>query len=387
MADVTFAAANDLVRLIKTRAISSAELLEHYLARIDKYNEPINAVIASDPDGARQRAKAADAALARGEDWGPLHGLPMTVKESYDVAGYRTTWGIPEMKNNVATRDALSITRSEECRRRDRRQNERAAAPRRFPELQRHLRHDEQSVGQGPHPRRLVGRFRRGIGGRLDRPRNRLRHRRVHPQSGAFLRRIRPQTDVESAAAARPRDAGHSVAGGHFGHRTARHVRRATSKPPLLVMAGPDEIQSRGYTLSLPRLGKPVSALRVGVWSDDPIAPVSKAVRNRVEAVGPRRCAISAPPSMTRRAPTSRRTAHTTHSSSCCRRRCPRHLRRRLRRRCAMQSRRSRRTIAATAPTRCARKRRRSATGIATTRRARVCAGRGRRSSTSSTCC
>ena len=61
--------------------------------------------------------------------------------------------------------------------------------------------------------------------------------------------------------------------------RSARDLETA-----VLVMAGPDEIQSRGYTLSLPRLGKPVSALRVGVWADDPIAPVSKAVRNRVEA-------------------------------------------------------------------------------------------------------
>jgi amidase len=54
----------------------------------------------------------------------------------------------------------------------------------------------------------------------------------------------------------------------------------------LLVMAGPDEIQSRGYSLALRRLGKPVSALRVAVWSDDPVGPVSKAVRDRVEAAG-----------------------------------------------------------------------------------------------------
>jgi amidase len=62
--------------------------------------------------------------------------------------------------------------------------------------------------------------------------------------------------------------------------RSARDLETA-----LLVMAGPDEIQSRGYTLSLPRLGKPVSAMRIAVWADDPIAPVSKAVRNRVQAV------------------------------------------------------------------------------------------------------
>ena len=84
MTDYTFASATDLVRLIKTKEISSVELLDHYFKRVDTHNGPINAVIAQNRDEARKAARAADSALARGEDLGPLHGVPMTVKESYE---------------------------------------------------------------------------------------------------------------------------------------------------------------------------------------------------------------------------------------------------------------------------------------------------------------
>ncbi len=56
----------------------------------------------TDPERARKRAKAADRALAKGDVWGPLHGVPMTVKESYDVDGLPTTWGSPEFKDSIA---------------------------------------------------------------------------------------------------------------------------------------------------------------------------------------------------------------------------------------------------------------------------------------------
>src|SRR6185312_15405521 len=86
---------------IRAKRIGCRELLELYLGRIERYNPALNAVIVTDIPGARQRADAADAALARGESWGPLHGVPMTVKESFNVAGLPTTWGIPELKDSV----------------------------------------------------------------------------------------------------------------------------------------------------------------------------------------------------------------------------------------------------------------------------------------------
>ena len=64
-----------------------------------------------DVERGRKRARQADAALAKGEVWGPLHGVPMTIKESYNVAGLPTTNGRPEMKDNIAERDALAVER------------------------------------------------------------------------------------------------------------------------------------------------------------------------------------------------------------------------------------------------------------------------------------
>jgi len=67
--------------------------------------------VVTDVDGARRRARQADAALRRGKPWGPFHGVPMTIKESYDVAGMPTTWGLPALKDNVAPRNALAVDR------------------------------------------------------------------------------------------------------------------------------------------------------------------------------------------------------------------------------------------------------------------------------------
>jgi amidase len=111
MGDLAFRPAKELAALIRRKKIGCLELLEHYLTRVDKYNPRLNAIVVMDADGARKRARAADAALRRGKAWGPLHGVPMTIKESYDVVGMPTTWGIPEFKDNFPTRNALAVDR------------------------------------------------------------------------------------------------------------------------------------------------------------------------------------------------------------------------------------------------------------------------------------
>ena len=87
MVAVPFRSAKELAALIRRKKIGALELLDVYVRRMETYNSRINAIIATDLDGARKRARAADRALARGEVWGPLHGVPMTIKESYDVVG------------------------------------------------------------------------------------------------------------------------------------------------------------------------------------------------------------------------------------------------------------------------------------------------------------
>ena len=111
MIDLPFRPAKQLAALIRGKKVGCLELLETYIARMEKYNPRLNAIIATDLESARRRARAADRALARKEVWGPLHGVPMTIKESYDVVGMPTTWGAPELKDNHPKRNALAVDR------------------------------------------------------------------------------------------------------------------------------------------------------------------------------------------------------------------------------------------------------------------------------------
>ncbi|MBV8132725.1 MAG: amidase [Alphaproteobacteria bacterium] len=111
MTELAFRSATALAAAIRAREIGCRELLEHYLERVERHNPALNAIIVTDLRGARPRADEADAALAHGESWGPLHGLPTTVKESFDVMGMPTTWGLIELKGNIAAANALAVDR------------------------------------------------------------------------------------------------------------------------------------------------------------------------------------------------------------------------------------------------------------------------------------
>ncbi|HXH83634.1 MAG TPA: amidase [Candidatus Tectomicrobia bacterium] len=111
MLDVPFRSARQLAAAIRRKAIGCVELLDLYRARVEKYDAALNAVVVRDFDRARVRARAADRALRRGAVWGPLHGVPMTVKESCDVAGLPTSWGVPAYRARVATRNAVVVDR------------------------------------------------------------------------------------------------------------------------------------------------------------------------------------------------------------------------------------------------------------------------------------
>ncbi len=136
MDDYAFGSAAQLTREIRDRRIGCVELLDYYLARAEQHNPALNAIIAWQVDAARQRARAADAALAKGEIWGPLHGIPMTVKESFNVAGLPTTFGNPLWKDNIAAGNAFLIDRLMRGRRHRVRQDQCAPHARRRPELQ-----------------------------------------------------------------------------------------------------------------------------------------------------------------------------------------------------------------------------------------------------------
>ena len=100
----------ELVEALQARKISASELVEHAIARIESLDQRLNAVVVRDFDRAREAAKAADAALARGERR-PLLGIPMTFKEAFNIAGLPTTWGFPQFKDFVPKEDALVVSR------------------------------------------------------------------------------------------------------------------------------------------------------------------------------------------------------------------------------------------------------------------------------------
>jgi len=103
--------ATELARRIARRELSSAEVVNAHLARIEAVNPALNAVVRVLADQARAAAELADRRLAAGETVGPLHGVPFTVKENIDMAGLPTTWGVPALAQAVVPIDAPVVER------------------------------------------------------------------------------------------------------------------------------------------------------------------------------------------------------------------------------------------------------------------------------------
>ncbi len=115
MSELWQKAAGELAGAIRAKSISSTELLEIELTRIERYDPDLNAVVTMDVDGARRAARAADDAVVRGEVLGPLHGLPITVKDALETAGMRSTGGATELRHHVPSRDAPAVGRLKEA--------------------------------------------------------------------------------------------------------------------------------------------------------------------------------------------------------------------------------------------------------------------------------
>lgn len=96
---------------IRSREISATEAVQAHLQRIELVNPSINAVVTLCADRAMDRAAAADAALGRGDSWGPLHGVPITVKDTFDTAGVRTTKGFKPFADIVPDEDSTPVAR------------------------------------------------------------------------------------------------------------------------------------------------------------------------------------------------------------------------------------------------------------------------------------
>jgi amidase len=289
-----FETATELTRRIRARQISSRELTDLYIRRIEKYDGLLNAVVVRDFERARRAADAADAALARGERPGPLHGLPVTVKESYDVEGLATTWGAPEFEKNIATSDAETVKRLK------------AAGAHILGKTNVPLQlGDFQSYNEVYGTTRNPWDPERGPGG---------------SSGGAAAALAAGLTALESGS-----DIGGSIRNpahfcGVYGHKSTwgivpiqGHALPGMVAVPdiavggplarsaedlalgLDVVAGADPFHDAGWKLDLPRpTGRGLADYRVALLPTHPLSPVSVEVADRVQQLGDRLAALGA---------------------------------------------------------------------------------------------
>ncbi len=286
MSELAFASATELAAKIRSKEISAEELLELYLQRVDKYNPELNAIVVDIRDAAIERARAIDAALARGDDPGPFAGVPMTVKESYNVAGTPTTWGNPDWKDNVPTEDAESVKKLKSI--------------------------GVNIFGKTNVPLSLADfQSYNDIYGTTNNPYD---HERIPGGSsgGSAAALAAGLTGIETGS-----DIGGSIRNpahfcGIFGHKPTYNLLWMRGHTPpgdirsssdisvigpmarsahdletaLRAMAGPDEIVARGFQLNLPEWGeRRLADLKVAVWRNDEQAPVSTETEARVSMV------------------------------------------------------------------------------------------------------
>ena len=111
MTELVYRGAVELAALLRSREVSAIEVLEAHLEQIDRLNPLVNAVVTLDEDGARAAAAEADRKLAAGERTGPLHGLPISFKDTARTAGMRTTFGHPRHADFVPAKNDLHVQR------------------------------------------------------------------------------------------------------------------------------------------------------------------------------------------------------------------------------------------------------------------------------------
>ncbi|MFO7861985.1 MAG: amidase [Desulfosalsimonas sp.] len=106
MNEPAFQSASQTAAAIRGGRISAVEMLDLYLKRVEQFNPQLNAIVQTCPEAARKRAQQADEALARGRSWGPLHGVPVTIKDTLEVQGMPCTSGAPALQNHMPGNNA-----------------------------------------------------------------------------------------------------------------------------------------------------------------------------------------------------------------------------------------------------------------------------------------
>ena len=278
-----FQTAKQLAAAVRKKKIGCLELLDLYLKRVEAYNPELNAIIATDIEGARKRAKAADKAVKAGKKLGPLHGVPMTIKESFDVAGYPDDLGRSRVQGQHRQEQLAGRPAHDRCRRHPVRQDQRAAEPGRLAELQRDLRHTNNPWDLSRTPGGSSG----GSGAALAAG---LTGIEAGSDIGASIRNPAHYCGVfghkPTWGVVSPK--GHALAGNVAYGDIAVVGPLARGAEDLEIamdaMAGPDEIDGRGWKLSLPRSKKKkLRDFKVAVLLSDPNAEVDHSVQAEIQ--------------------------------------------------------------------------------------------------------
>ena len=109
--DLVFLPATEIARRIREKHISALEVVDSFFQQIERHNAQVNAIVTLDNDCAREWARVADRAMAYGEIWGPLHGVPITVKDALATAGLRTTSSFKPLAGYIPTQNATAVAR------------------------------------------------------------------------------------------------------------------------------------------------------------------------------------------------------------------------------------------------------------------------------------
>ena len=288
MSEYAFKSALELASAIASKEVSSLELTDMYIQRVESVGADLNAVVVQDFDRGREAAKAADAAVSAGKSLGPLHGVPMTIKEAYNIKGLPTTWGIPIFKDNIATEDSDTVI------------SMKLAGAHFFGKTNVPLNlGDFQSYneiyGTTNNPWNLERTPGGSSGGSAAALAAGLTGLEAGSDIGGSIRNPahfcgiyghKPTWGVVS-------DVGHSLPGQVAPADIAVVGPMARSaedlKVSMDVSAGASRTNAAGWQLNLPKPSKTqLRDFRVAIWTNDDMAPVSREISDRVQLIGER---------------------------------------------------------------------------------------------------
>ncbi len=286
MDELSYRSASECLALLRSRELSSVELVDSCIARIEALNPKINAVVAKNYERARASARAADAARAEGKDLGALHGLPMTIKDALETADLVTTSGAPELRDHMPRENAVAVQRVIDA-------GAIVLGKTNLPIYAGDWQTFNEVYGRTNNPWDLS----RTVGG----------------SSGGAAASL--------AAGFIPLEIGSDIGGsiripanycGVYGHKPTHGIVPARGHIPgppgtksepdlgvvgplartagdlmlaLDVIAGPDALARDGWALELPSpRAERLKDFRVGYWLDDPLYPIDSAVRVELEA-------------------------------------------------------------------------------------------------------